>query len=190
MSPHRATLPARRQFLQRSACGLGALGLSQLLARDGAAETGNASPGPHFRARAKRVVFLFMAGAPSQLDLFDPKPGMRRFHRQPVPPSFLSNLDDPLIRGSAQVFASPRRFARHGQAGLEFSDYLPYLAKQADDLCIIRSMVTDVSNHHPAQLVMNCGVPRFGLPSMGSWVTYGLGRETENLPSFLVLLSK
>ena len=130
-----------------------------------------------------------MAGAPSQLDLFESKPELRRRHGEPVPPSLLKGLDDTLIRTTARVLASPRRFSRHGASGMEFSDFLPHTASRADDLCRVRSMVSDVSNHHPAQLFMNCGAPVFGLPSMGSWVTYGLGSESRDLPGFIVLLS-
>ena len=180
-------LQGRRSFLQSTACGLGSLALARLLQAETAATP---LPGPHFPPRAKNVIFLFMAGAPSQLDLFDPKPRMRQLHGQPVPDSFLAGLDDALIKGSARVFASPRTFQRHGRCGMHFSDFLPHLATCADDLTMIRSMTTDVSNHHPAQLLMNCGVPRFGMPSMGAWVHYGLGSESQNLPGFVVMLSK
>ncbi len=189
---HSSPFLGRRQFLAQTACGLGAIGLAELLQADEALseQLASGSRSPHFRPRAKHVIFLFMAGAPSQLDLFDPKPKMRDLHGQPVPHSFLQDLDDALIKGSARVFASPRRFAKYGQCGMEFSDYLPHLASCADDLCMVRSMTTDVSNHHPAQLLMNCGMPRFGLPSMGAWTLYGLGSESQNLPGFVVMLSK
>jgi len=186
---------SRRNFLRRTACGLGTIALSHLLTADGLAAERSAvvnplrPKSPHFPTMAKNVIFVFMAGAPSQLDLFEPKPLTQRLHGKPVPPSFLKDLNDPLIRGSARVFASPRRFRRFGQCGMPFSDYLPHIARQADNLCMIRSLHTTVSNHHPAQLRMNCGAPRFGLPSMGAWVTYGLGSESENLPAFVVLLS-
>ena len=174
---------SRRHFLQKSAGGIGSIALADLLGSDtrGNDKRESVQPAdplqprpPHFRPLAKRVIFLTMAGAPSQLDLFTPKPVMRKHHGERLPASILGNLDDALIKGSARVFASPRRFQRHGKCGMEFSDYLPHLAGCADDLCMIRSMTTDVSNHHPAQLVLNCGVPRFGLPSMGSWITLSL----------------
>jgi hypothetical protein len=130
-----------------------------------------------------------MAGGPSQLDLFDPKPQMRRWHGQKVPESFLKTLDDPVIKAGAQTFSSPRKFTHHGQSGMDFSDFLPHLATCADDLCMVRSLYTHVSNHDPGQLVFQCGVPQFGHPTMGSWVTYGLGSEARNLPGFVVLLS-
>ena len=190
----------RRCFLTQSTTGLGGIALASLLQRDGAASDHSrtsdhsgisplATRQPHFTPRAKNVIFLFMAGAPSQLDLFDPKPEMRRLHQQPVPASFLQGLNDSLIKGSARVMASPRTFTRHGQCGMDFSDYLPHMATVADDLCMIRSLHTDTSNHDPAQLLMQCGVPRFGSPSMGSWITYGLGSESQELPGFVVLLS-
>lgn len=181
----------RRGFLQQTACGLGGIALSQLVANDTLATVANplAPRQPHFKPRAKNVIFIFMSGAPSQYDLYLPKPEMKRLHQQPVPESFLRDLDDALIKGSAQVFASPRTFSKHGECGMDFSDYVPHLATCADELCMVRSMHTDVSNHHPAQLVMNCGVPLFGHPSMGAWVTYGLGSEANDLPGFVVLLS-
>ena len=185
----------RRAFLRNSACGLGSVALAQLLgeslmAAPNSVQGGTALvPQPHFPPRAKSVIFLFMAGAPSQLDLFTPKPELTRLHGQSVPASFLEGLDDSLIKGSAHVMASPRKFAKHGQCGMDFSDYLPHLAQRADDLCMIRSFHTDTANHDPAQLLMQCGVPRFGAPGMGAWVTYGLGSESQNLPGFVVLLS-
>ena len=184
----------RRHFLQ-TACGLGTIALADLLAQDGHTGDAQRAPNPlapkppHFAPKAKRVIFLFMAGAPSQLDLFTPKPKLKQLHGQPVPQSFLEGLDDKLIKGSARVFASPRKFERYGECGMEFSDYLPHLATCADEFSMVRSMTTDVSNHHPGQLLMNCGVPMFGLPSLGSWVTYGLGSQSQNLPGFVVLLS-
>ena len=185
----------RRHFLKEAACGIGTMALADLLAADGKSDELPQSQNPleprlpHFAPKAKRVIYLFMAGAPSQLDLFTPKPKLQELHGEPVPTSFLNSLDDALIKGSARVFASPRKFGRYGDCGMEFSDYLPNLATCADELCMIRSMFTDVSNHHPGQLLANCGVPRFGLPSLGSWVNYGLGSESQNLPGFVVLLS-
>ena len=187
-------LQSRREFLKHSASGLGMIAMADLLARDGLlASTPAVDPllpkRPHHAPRAKSVIFIFMAGGPSQMDLFDPKPLTRKLHGKPVPASFLHDLEDPLIKGSARVFASPRSFERHGRCGMHFSDYLPHLATRADDFCMVRSMHTDVSNHHPAQLLMNCGASRFGQPSMGAWVTYGLGSESGDMPGFVVLLS-
>ena len=185
----------RRQFLGQSGISAGALALNSLLADEslGAAPTASALAFPkraHFAPRAKNVIFLFMAGAPSQLDLFEPKPEMKALHGEPVPGSFLEGLDDALIRGSARIFASPRSFRQYGESGMHFSDFIPNIAECAEKLCMVRSVHTDISNHHPAQLFMNCGVPRFGLPSMGSWISYGLGSESQNLPGFIVMLSR
>ena len=189
----------RRLFLQQTACGLGTVALGHLLSRDGQGAGTSLAAGdrshplaprqPHFPPRARNVIFIFMAGAPSQLDLFDPKPEMRRLHGQPVPGSFLDGLEDPLIKGSAVVFASPRTFRRYGESGTEYSDYVTHLGGVADHACMVRSVYTDVANHHPAQLIMNCGTNLWGHPSFGSWVNWGLGNAADNMPGFVVLLS-
>ncbi len=179
----------RRGFLQQTGGGLGAIALMHLLRGDDCRASDRGTGPPHFKPRARNVIFLFMAGAPSQLDLMDPKPEMKKWHGQPVPASMLKNQEDALIRGSARVFASPRRFQRYGRSGIEFSDYVPSLGTVADDLCVIRSMHTDVANHTPGQLLMNSGMPTPGHPSAGSWITYGLGSENRNLPGFVVLTS-
>ena len=176
----------RRAILQSSAFGFGSIALSQMLAADG-----HTSPitGPHFSPRAKNVIFIFMSGGPSHLDLFDPKPKLNQLHGQAVPSSFLETLADPVIKGDARCFGSPRTFRRYGQSGMQFSDYAQHLGSRADDLCMVRSMYTTTSNHDPGQLLMQCGSTLFGHPCMGSWVTYGLGSESQNLPGFVVLLS-
>lgn len=192
----------RRSFLAKSAYGVGGMALASLLMRDGyAGGAGNSVASrsavsgvqrpqqPHFAPRAKNVIFLFMGGGPSQLDLFDPKPEMQRLHGQPVPESFLKTLADSVIKGGASVMASPRQFTRYGESGMEFSDFLPHLGTCADDLCMVRSMFTTTSNHDPGQLLFQCGTTQFGHPCMGSWVSWGLGSESENLPGFVVLLS-
>lgn len=189
------SLLQRRQFLQTSGSGLGMIALSQLLAGDGKASatqsTGPMEPrAPHFAPTAKNVICVFMAGAPSHLDLFDPKPTMRKLHGQPVPASFLKNLDDPVIKASARVLASPRVFKRYGKSGMDFSDYMTHTGTVADDLCMVRSVYTTTSNHDPGQLLFQCGTTLFGHPSMGAWVTYGLGSPSRNLPGFVVLLSQ
>jgi len=130
-----------------------------------------------------------MAGGPSQFDLFTPKPQLQRLHGQPVPESFLEGLLDPVLKASATVMATPRRFGRHGRSGLEFSELLPHLSQCADDVCMMRAVYSDTANHHPAQLLLNCGTQMFDHPSMGSWVTYGLGSESQDLPGFVVLTS-
>ncbi|MCA9014895.1 MAG: DUF1501 domain-containing protein [Planctomycetaceae bacterium] len=186
----------RRLFLKSTACGLGSIALHQLLSKEspGGESTLNAvNPlavkAPHFLPKAKNVIFIFMSGGPSQMDLFDPKPQLKKLHGQPVPESFLKGINDTLIKSTAQVMASPRTFKKYGEAGLDFSDNLPHLGSCADDLCMIRTVHTDVSNHHPAQMLMNSGSTMFDRPSMGAWVTYGLGSESENLPGYVVLLS-
>ena len=188
----------RRSLLQHSAFGLGSIALSQLLAHEDPLRSTSDTPanspsstsyGPHFQPRARNVIFIFMSGGPSHLDLFDPKPELARLHGQPVPESFLKSLADPVIKGDARCFGSPRKFQRYGNSGMQFSDYLPNLGHCADDLCMIRSMYTTSSNHDPGQLLMQCGTVLFGHPCMGSWVTYGLGSESQNLPGFVVLLS-
>ncbi|MEX0725070.1 MAG: DUF1501 domain-containing protein, partial [Planctomycetaceae bacterium] len=188
----------RRRFLQQSACGLGMMALGDLLSKDGltaepALPTSNTHPMapkfPHFIGKAKRVIFICMAGGPSHLDLFDPKPVMQEMNGKAVPPSFLEGLPDKLIQGSATVFASPRKFTKYGECGMEFSDFVPNLGTCADDICMVRSMWTTSPNHDPGQLLLQCGSPQFGHPAMGSWVTYGLGSESQDLPGFVVLLS-
>lgn len=194
MTPE-VTMIDRRRLLARSAFGLGTIALADLLHRDGktadAAEAANplAPRPPHFAAKAKSVIFLFMAGAPSQLDLFDPKPLLRKLHGQKVPPSYLETLTDTVIKAGATVMASPRTFTRYGRCGMAFSDWVPHLGSCADELCMVRSAWTGQSNHDPGQLLWQCGTPLFGHPSMGAWVTYGLGSVSQDLPGFVVLLS-
>jgi hypothetical protein len=143
--------------------------------------------GPHFAPRAKRCIFLFMDGAPSQLDLFDPKPKLAELTGQQLPESLLENVRFAFIKKDATLRASPRTFSPHGQCGMELSDLLPNIATCADDLCLIRSLHTDQFNHHPAALTMQCGRGELGLPTMGSWLSYGLGSESQNLPAYVVL---
>jgi hypothetical protein len=142
---------------------------------------------PHFAPRAKRCIFLFMDGAPSQLDLFDPKPKLAELTGQQLPPSLLENVRFAFIKNDATLRASPRKFDRHGECGMELSDLLPNIATCADDLCLIRSLYTDQFNHHPAALTMQCGRGELGLPTIGSWLSYGLGSESHELPAYVVL---
>ncbi len=174
---------SRRDFLTRGSHGFGALALWHLLARDGAAAE------PHFAPRAKNVIFLFMMGGPSHVDLFDPKPKMAALHGQPMPASLIQAKKSATGGVLETVLASPRKFTRHGQSGIEFSDFLPHTATMADDLCVIRSVHCEQSNHDPAQLLLHCGTPLFGNPSMGSWVNYGLGSVSQNMPGYMVLTS-
>lgn len=191
-------IQSRRDFFKKCAGGLGTIGLWHLLALDGlTARTSETQPDgillnpklPNFVPKAKNVIFLFMAGAPSHIDLFDPKPGMKEWEGQALPPSMTKDLKLAFIKPSAKVWASPRMFARHGRCGMEFCDWLPHTANCADDICMIRSIYTDQFNHHPGQLMMNCGTPLVGRPSIGAWVTYGLGSESRDLPAFVVLSS-
>ena len=144
---------------------------------------------PHFPGKAKNVIFLFMAGGPSHIDLFDPKPTLKKWDGQALPESLSKNLNLAFIKPTAKIWPSPRTFKPYGACGTEFSDLLPHTASNADDLCLIRSMYTEQINHHPGQIMMNCGSPFVGRPSMGAWVTYGLGSESQDLPGFVVLSS-
>ena len=192
-------IQSRRRFLQESAGGIGMVAFWHLLALDGLSAA--ASEGlpevnpltprmPHFAPKAKNVIFLFMAGAPSHIDLYDPKPEMKKWEGQSLPESLRKQFGNlAFVRPTDQVWASPRKFKRHGQSGMEFCDLLPHLAQSADEICMVRSMHTNQINHHPGQLMMNCGSPQPGRPSMGAWVTYGLGNESQNLPGFVVLSS-
>lgn len=191
-------IQTRRSFFEECAGGIGMVALWHLLAIDGKAagtseslsRTNPLQPKPpHFAPKAKNVIFLFMEGAPSHIDLYDPKPEMAKWDGQPLPESMTKDLKLAFIKPTAKVWASPRVFQRFGKSGMEFSDYLPHLATCADDICMVRSMFTDQFNHHPGQLMLNCGSPLVGRPSMGAWVTYGLGSESQNLPGFVVLSS-
>ena len=184
---------SRREFFTSTASGLGLLALSSMLQSEGllaAPATGDplAPRAPHFAPKAKNCIFIFMEGAPSQIDLFDPKPKLNELNGQPLPESMTKNVRFAFIKKeTARLMGSPRKFAKHGQCGMEFSDLLPNMAKCADDLLMVRSMHTDQFNHHPAQLVMHCGRAVFGLPTMGAWLNYGLGSESRNLPGYVVL---
>ncbi len=183
----------RREFFTSTASGLGLLALSSMLQGDGLlAASAPADPlapkAPHFAPKAKNCIFMFMEGAPSQLDLFDPKPKLNELNGQPLPESMTKNVRFAFIKKeTARLMGSPRKFAKHGKSGMEFSDLLPHLATCADDLLMVRSMHTDQFNHHPAQLLMHCGRAQFGLPTMGAWLNYGLGSESRNLPGYVVL---
>jgi hypothetical protein len=171
---------SRREMLGRMCGGFGMLGLTGLLG-SGAAMAGPGPGGPHFAPRARRVIFLFLNGGPSQVDTFDPKPALRRFQgEQPSGDLFKKS------KGSGYM-PSPLAFARHGRSGIEVSETLPHLARVIDECCIIRSMRTDVPNHEPALLQMHSGNLQPIRPSMGSWLLYGLGTENRNLPGYVVL---
>jgi len=186
----------RRDFFTTTANGLGMLALSSMLNDDKVFAASEAVPGsdplqpkpPHFAPKAKSCIFIFMEGAPSQLDLYDPKPKLNELNGQPLPESLTKNVRFAFIKKeSAVLMGSPRKFEAHGQSGMVFSDLLPNLATCADDLLMVRSMHTDQFNHHPAQLVLTCGRSTFGLPSAGAWLNYGLGSQSRDLPGYVVL---
>jgi hypothetical protein len=190
---------SRRHFLRDCGLQIGTMALGSLLAGSSAAQGSRLPtqrpPDPlaprkgHFTPKAKRVIFLFMAGGPSHLDLFDNKPLLREYQGKPLPDSIIGDQRYAFIQRNASVLGSPFIFGRHGNCGAELSELLPNLAGIVDDIAIVRSMHTDQFNHGPGQLFMNTGSPLPGRPSMGSWVTYGLGCETKDLPGFVVLNS-
>ena len=190
---HELLSQTRRDFLTSSSCGLGSAGLASLLAEDGllAADPNPLSTRPtHFEPRAKACIFIFMAGAPSHLDLFDPKPKLNQLHGQPMPDDKLKDVRFAFIKkDSVRLMGTNRTFRPHGECGTEFSDLLPHIGGCADDLLLVRSLHSDQFNHHPGQLLMHCGRGSFGLPTMGSWINYGLGSETRDLPGYVVLTS-
>jgi len=144
---------------------------------------------PHFPPKVKSVIYLFMAGGPSQLELFDYKPKLNQLEGKVIPPSYVENKRFAFLKKDAKLLGIRRRFAQHGQSGQQISECLPHLATVSDELAIVRSVSTDVFNHGPAKFFMNTGSPRFGRPSMGAWVTYGIGSDSQNLPGFVVLQS-
>ncbi|MEI8018709.1 MAG: DUF1501 domain-containing protein [Schlesneria sp.] len=183
----------RREFLSRSGTGLGSLGLASLLATDArgeavapAAMTGGLSPmmskPAQYSAKAKQVIHIFLNGGPSHVDTFDPKPSLTKYAGQVLP---TPNL--PTERKTGAAMASPFQFSKYGQSGIEVSELFQHTAKHIDDICVIRSMHAEVPNHEPSLMLMNCGDGRLPRPSFGSWVTYGLGTENQNLPGFIAM---
>src|SRR3954451_15891008 len=188
-------LLSRRNFLVRSTFGLGALAFGQLLG--GATEAANSTARgpfpPHFPARAKRVIFLFQSGGPSQIELLDYKPGLKDHFDQDLPDSIrMGQRITGMVSGQARLPVAPSKYAfrQCGQNGAWIGDLLPHTQKIADDICVINSMNTEAINHDPAITFIQTGSQQPGRPSMGSWVDYGLGSESQNLPSFVVLISK
>ena len=186
----------RRHFLRDCGVGLGKMALAGLLTNSLAGRVLGAGGGannplaprqPHFAGKAKQVIHLFMAGAPSQLELFDNKPELAKLEGRPLPPSVIGGQRYAFIRPDAAVLGPRFKFAKHGQSGAELSEMLPHLAKVVDDICLIRSVHTDQFNHAPAQIFFNTGFSQPGRPSLGSWALYGLGAETQNLPAFVVM---
>ncbi len=196
MSPDLTFLTNRRHFLSRFGMGLGAMALADLLPREaGAASTADHGVlgQPHFPPKAKRIIYLFMSGGPSQLDLLDYKPMLNERHGEQLPDSVRGGQRLTGMSGnqsSIPLVGSPFKFAQHGQAGGWYSDLLPYTAGIADDLCVVKSMFTEAINHGPGVTFLQTGSQIPGRPSMGSWLSYGLGQENANLPSFVVLITK
>jgi len=180
---------SRRDFLDNTLYGLGLGALTHLLGIEGrTAEPEALAPRkPHFAPRAKNVIFLFQAGAPSQIDLFDPKPKLHEWNGQPLPESLAKQLQLAFIQPTAKVLASRRQFRPAGQSGIELSEWLPHTATIADEICLVRSVRGDSVNHHPGQALLMTGSPLPGRPTVGSWITYGLGSESRDLPGFVVL---
>jgi hypothetical protein len=189
--PH---LVNRRWFLEQCGVGLGAIALGDLLKADGyaggpgkSAADGPLVPKvPHHAAKAKRVLFLFMAGAPSHLEMFDNKPQLAKFDGTLPPPELIQGYRAAFIKPNSKLLGPKFKFARHGQCGTELSELLPRMSSVVDDIAVVKGMVTDAFNHAPAQIMMSTGSPIFGRPSLGSWTCYGLGSESQDLPGFIV----
>lgn len=196
-----ARLHTRRHFLKECAFGFGSLALGSLLPSCGTGNTSIAAPNlfdpvhpllpkaPPFAAKAKSIIYLHMAGAPSQLELFDYKPELKKMNGQDCPRSLLEGKRFAFIRGVPKMLGPQANFAQYGQSGAWVSDNLPHLSTIVDEISFLKAVSTDQFNHAPAQLLVHTGSPRLGRPSMGSWVTYGLGTENQNLPGFVVLTS-
>jgi hypothetical protein len=189
----------RRHFFAGCGVNLGALGLASLMS-DGNLFAADSKPADrktnplfprdgHFPGKAKRVIYMFMAGGPSHLELFDYKPKLQELDGQVIPPSYVENKRFAFLKKDAKLLGTRRKFSKHGESGAEISELLPHLSAVADDIAIVRSMKTDVFNHGPAKMFTNTGSPRFGRPSMGAWTTYGIGSESQNLPGFIVMHS-
>ncbi|HEX5171123.1 MAG TPA: DUF1501 domain-containing protein [Cyclobacteriaceae bacterium] len=189
---------SRRHFLLESAAGIGVAALGTLFVGCQSSTQQSvanqvldpmAARPPHFPGRAKRVIYLHMAGAPSQFELFDYKPELQKLNNQPCPPSLLEGKRFAFIRGTPKMLGPQANFKQHGNSGAYVSDNLPHFAQVADEVSFLKGVYTDQFNHAPAQLFVHTGSPRLGRPSIGSWVTYGLGTENSNLPAFVVLTS-
>ena len=198
MAPHPFSLHAqtRRHFFGQCGVGLGGMALHQLLQTDGIASSPQIDPSrplqarrPPLPAKAKNVIVLFMAGAPSQLELFEDKPKLRELNGQSPPPSLLEGKRFAFLKGNEKLLGSARQFARHGQCGMSLSNLLPHHAKIVDEVCWLRGMTTDFFNHGPAKIFRNTGFNAPGRPSLGAWATYGLGSESSDLPGFVVMQS-
>ena len=187
---HAPAIPlSRRHFFRDCGYGVGKIALASLLAQSASGVDANpfAPKKPHFPGKAKAVIHLFMAGAPSQLDLFDYKPQLAKLEGKPIPPEVIQGQRYAFIRPDAAVLGPRFKFAKHGKCGAELSEMVPNLAKVVDDIAILKAVHTDQFNHAPAQIFFNTGFAQPGRPSMGSWVVYGLGCETKDLPAFVVM---
>ena len=185
----------RRELLRAGTMSLGMPALASLMHADDAAAAPKATDdplavrSPHFPAKAKNVIFLHMVGAPSQLDLFDHKPVLKENDGKPCPAELIEGQRFAFLRGHPKLLGSEYKFAKHGESGQELSELLPGLAEIADDVAIVKTLHTELFNHAPAQLFFQTGFGRFGRPSMGAWVLYGLGSENANLPGFVVMIT-
>tara|TARA_R110002111_G_scaffold256015_1_gene322682 strand:+ start:24290 stop:25717 length:1428 start_codon:yes stop_codon:yes gene_type:complete len=180
----------RRHFFENCGVGAGAIGLAALMQSEKLAQAGTSALGKtHHRPKAKNVIYLFMAGGPSQLEMFDFKPKLQELEGNVIPESYVEGKQFAFLKKDAKLLGTRRKFKKQGESGAMVSDVIPHLATVVDDITILKSMKTDVFNHGPAKLFMNTGTQQFGRPSMGAWVTYGIGSESQNLPGFVVLQS-
>src|SRR5579862_6752662 len=190
MSKHKSEMPlSRRDALCRMGNGFGMMAfagmLSESLAKAGVTEGSDGTLSARkldFEPKAKRVIFLYMNGGLSQVDSFDPKPALEKYHGQPLPGGIVATE-----RKTGTLLRSPFTFKKYGQCGMEVSELFPHVGEMADDICFIRSVYTDIPNHEPSMLMMNTGFSQAGRPSLGSWLTYGLGTDNKNLPGYVVL---
>jgi len=180
------TPQARRWFLKDCAVGLGSVALGQLLQQDASLAAAGTTQKTHHAPRAKNVIYLFMAGAPSHLELFDNKPQLAKYDGKLPPEELIRDYRAAFISPNSVLLGPKFKFARHGESGQELSEILPHMAEVADDIAIVKSMVTDAFNHAPGQLEMSTGSQQFGKPSLGAWTLYGLGSESQDLPGFVV----
>ena len=191
LNQERARQLSRRWFLRDCTIGLGGIALNSLLQH----EAGAAAPNPlaprqsHFPAKAKRVIYMFQAGAPSHLELFDYKPELAKRNGQLPPAELLKNYRAAFIKPNSALLGPKFKFVKHGKCGMELSEVIPHIGSIADEMCLIRTMQTDAVNHAPAQIMMNTGNQNFGRPSLGAWTLYGLGSQSEDLPGYVVLTS-
>ena len=180
----------RRHFFENCGVGAGAIGLAALMQSEQQAQANTSALGKtHHRPKAKNVIYLFMAGGPSQLEMFDFKPKLQELEGDVIPESYVEGKQFAFLKKDAKLLGTRRKFKKQGESGAMVSDVIPHLATVVDDITILKSMKTDVFNHGPAKLFMNTGTQQFGRPSMGAWVTYGIGSESQNLPGFVVLQS-